>query len=445
MARLGLLLLVLFTHCYTSEEPVRTVRPVHVDEEKIRSLSYDLEAYIQYHIAKGVFYSMTVGVVRGDDLVYSRYINSVPSRLYSVGSITKVFTATAAMRLQEKGIIDFDERLSDVFPGLHVEQEMYHSPAVTLRHLLSHSSGMPDLRYYVPPEMIHHPEIDFPISPQTAPAGVQFRYSNLGYQLLGEAFKKISHRQISDIIDQEVYAAAGMNDSRMLPGSTGAYGVMTNVTDLAKFASVFLRRGLRKDARFLHAQSVDAMLRNQIYAPPAEFQDYNGIGWRVRTDGQGIVQMYHVGGANGVAAWLQIFPRSNVALFYLGDPPKYEEDTMGVLVGIQARLGNLATEFAGETRPLFVFRQSVSPETELPRFAGEYREPASGEVASVLLQGGGIWFQKGISPPYPVVPECRAVFDGGYGNVQHAFILDQKDGHVLGVATNNGYYTKVTR
>ncbi|HMW58426.1 MAG TPA: serine hydrolase domain-containing protein, partial [Leptospiraceae bacterium] len=119
MARLGLLLLVLFTHCYTSEEPVRTVRPVHVDEEKIRSLSYDLEAYIQYHIAKGVFYSMTVGVVRGDDLVYSRYINSVPSRLYSVGSITKVFTATAAMRLQEKGIIDFDERLSDVFPGLH--------------------------------------------------------------------------------------------------------------------------------------------------------------------------------------------------------------------------------------------------------------------------------------------------------------------------------------
>jgi len=438
--------IALIIGCRASAEPAAQPEPaaVKVDQDRINALSWDLETFINYHRAQGVFYTMTVGIVRGGELVYSRYLGADPSRTYSVGSITKIFTATAALRLHEKGQIVFDERISSIFPGLHIERPEYKSQAITLRHLLSHSSGMPDLRYYSPPDMIHYPEIDFPISPQTAPAGVQFRYSNLGFQLVGEAIKKKTGRSIGDVIQSEVYDAAGMTQSTLVPGSTGAYGVMTNVTDLGKFAALYLKRGVATNGkRLLEEQSISSMLENQIYAPPAEFQDYNGIGWRVRKDRSGVAQFYHVGGANYVAAWLQIFPRQKVALFYLGDPPKYEDNTMSVLVGIQARLGLLATELAGEKEPIFVFRQSQSPEDELPRFEGTYKDGVSGETASVSLMGSQIVVRKGLGMPYALVPECRAVFDGGYGNVQHAFILDPGNGTVLGVATNNGYYERL--
>ncbi|MBL8020306.1 MAG: beta-lactamase family protein [Leptospirales bacterium] len=439
-------LLCALAQCTTSAAPVDEPPPTHVDQEKVNALSWDLETFLNYHRSQGVFYSMTVGVVRGKDLVYSRYIGSYPSRTYSVGSISKIFTATAVERLAEKGILKLDEPIGEVFPGLHIERSEYKSPRITLRHLLSHSSGMPDLRYYNPPEMIHHPEIDFPIAPQTAPAGIQFRYSNMGFQILGEAIKKKTGKTINQVIQSEVYDAAGMTESTMLDGSTGAYGVMTNVTDMARFASLYLSRGTATNGqRVLKEKSVLSMLENQIYSPPAEFKDYNGIGWRVRMDRQGVVQFYHIGGATGVAAWLQIFPRDNVALFYLGDPPKYEENTMGVLSGIMGKLGFLATAFAGKTEPIFPFKQSTSDESELSHFAGVYRDPVSGQLASVSVNGSTVMVQKGSGPAYPTVPECRAIFNGGYGFVQHSFILDPKNESVVGVATNDSYFEKLSR
>ncbi|MCE9598298.1 MAG: beta-lactamase family protein [Spirochaetia bacterium] len=439
-------LLCALMHCTTNAAPVEEPPPIHVDQDRVNALSWDLETFLNYHRNQGVFYSMTVGIVRGKDLVYSRYIGGWPSRTYSVGSITKIFTSTAIERLMEKGVLNLDDRLGDVFPGLSIERPEYKSPRITLRHLLSHSSGMPDLRYYNPPEMVHHPEIDFPMAPQTAPAGVQFRYSNMGFQILGEVIKKKTGKSINQIIQSEVYDAAGMNESTMLGGSTGAYGVMTNVTDMAKFASMYLSRGIATNGhRILKEKSVLGMLENQIYSPPAEFKDYNGIGWRVRVDRQGVMQFYHIGGATGVAAWLQIFPRENVAIFYLGDPPKYEENTMGVLSGIMGKLGFLATAFAGKSEPIFPFKQSVSTESELSHFAGVYRDPVSGELASVSLNGQTVMVQKGSGPMYPTVPECRAIFNGGYGFVQHSFILDPKNESVVGVATNDSYYERLNR
>ena len=58
------------------------------------------------------------------------------------------------MQAVEKGLIELDAPVSKYIPGLKLEKAELKSKPVTIRHLLSHTSGMPDLRYYQNPEVI---------------------------------------------------------------------------------------------------------------------------------------------------------------------------------------------------------------------------------------------------------------------------------------------------
>lgn len=86
---------------------------------------------------------MTVGVVKADKLVYKHETGMTQDRKYALGSITKIFTATAVMKLVEEGAVDLDAPLTD-YMEVRIERPELSSRPVTIRHLLSHTSGMPD-------------------------------------------------------------------------------------------------------------------------------------------------------------------------------------------------------------------------------------------------------------------------------------------------------------
>ncbi|MBQ7060655.1 MAG: beta-lactamase family protein [Clostridia bacterium] len=139
--------------------------------------------------------------------------------IFEMASVTKMFTATAVMLLVREGKLDLDEEYASCFPE-------YPYRGVTLRHLLTHTSGMPDDfdtdRWVVPILENEHriPKnsemLRFIRESGEAPAcapGEKFRYTDVGYTLLAEAVEKASGVKFEEFLKKNIFEPAGMTDS----------------------------------------------------------------------------------------------------------------------------------------------------------------------------------------------------------------------------------------
>ena len=138
-----------------------------------------------------------------------------PETVFEIGSITKQFVAAALMTLVEEGKINLDEPasryLSDLPPAWH---------AVTVRQLLTHTSGIPDFEeilgygaYRTPttaPQLIAVAAA----KPMDFPPGAQWHYSNTGYYLLGLIIEKVSGAPYVTLIENRILEPAGMTRTR---------------------------------------------------------------------------------------------------------------------------------------------------------------------------------------------------------------------------------------
>jgi len=172
-----------------------------VPVDPISNVAAQLEARAATYVKENRLPGASVGVVHGHSLAWSAGIGfaDVASRrppesttLYRVASITKTFTGTAIMRLRDEGKLGLDDPI-----GKHVP-EVAHLKGVTIRRLLSHESGLqsepPDtdwrrVRYEasVAKNLARAGEIATRVPPNT-----QRKYSNLGFQLLGEVVSRCS-------------------------------------------------------------------------------------------------------------------------------------------------------------------------------------------------------------------------------------------------------------
>ena len=139
--------------------------------------------------------------------------------IFEMASITKMFTATAVMLLAREGRLDVDDEYTKYFPD-------YPYPGVTIRHLLTHTSGMPDdfeTDTWVCPAWENERRIP-PCSEilrfiresgeeaSHAP-GETFRYTDIGYCLLANLVEKLSGVPFEDFLKKNVFEPAGMKDS----------------------------------------------------------------------------------------------------------------------------------------------------------------------------------------------------------------------------------------
>ncbi len=133
---------------------------------------------------------------------------------YAVGSISKQFTAAAILLLQEQGKLSLDDKVSKYFPDLT------RSGEVTLRQLLSHTSGYED---YAPQDYII-PEWTKPTTPQAIldrwakkplnfDPGTQWQYSNTNYVLAGEIFEKASGQPLLSFLREKIFDPLGMRSA----------------------------------------------------------------------------------------------------------------------------------------------------------------------------------------------------------------------------------------
>ena len=156
---------------------------------------------------------------------YADRSNKIPNTLdtrFGIASGTKFFTALAIGKLIEAGKLDFSSKIPELIPW----DFQHYSREITVRHLLTHTSGIPD--YYdeekvedfdnftvgVPWHELKGPHDYLAVFPDEAmkfPPGERFSYSNSGYILLGVLIEEITGMQYRDFVEKEIFAPTGMD------------------------------------------------------------------------------------------------------------------------------------------------------------------------------------------------------------------------------------------
>ncbi len=367
---------------------------LRLEEENTRRYIRLVEAWVADSATRGLTPSVAAGVVANGRLVWSTYHRTDETRRYGLASITKTVTGLAIMQLIERGLIDLDDPVRKHLPGVRISRGELHSRDVTIADLLSHTGGLPDLRYYQNPEWKQPPEsgVGFALPRQVYPAGSHYRYSNHGFILLGEILKKKTGLSIPEYYRRNIFEPGGMDRAQFTDRHSGAFGLTMTLPDLAAYAALWLRRGESiRGRRLLSESSVDRMLRPPIFFPDGESHAYCGLAWRVEKSGDSIVSFYHIGGADGVMSWVQMFPEHGVAIVYLGNPPAMVDALMSRIPDLQNRLALLATAISGAPAPVNRFRQSVAGASTGNLLPGIYQNPLNGAWLEIeRLEDGGL-------------------------------------------------------
>ena len=145
---------------------------------------------------------------------------STENTMTSICSTSKVFTATAMMTLVDQGKVSLDDKVKDVLPKYAVQQNFPEGGPVTIRTLLTHTSGLPrdtNHSYWSGPEH-HFPTEDalfesLALQETTHPVGTKIAYSNIGYSLLGLIIEKVTGVTYKNYIESHIFHPLNMSHS----------------------------------------------------------------------------------------------------------------------------------------------------------------------------------------------------------------------------------------
>ncbi len=141
-------------------------------------------------------------------------VPATPETNYRLASITKQFTAMSVMILIERGLLSHDTTLADIFPGFPA-----YSEGVTVRHLLTHTSGLVAYEDLMAPSDTSQVRDRDVLSMMASvdstyfPPGSAYRYSNSGYAVLAMIVEKVSGTTFPAFLEENIFRPAGMKQS----------------------------------------------------------------------------------------------------------------------------------------------------------------------------------------------------------------------------------------
>lgn len=183
------------------------------------------DTYLQARTDNGTF-SGTVLLARGGKPLFvkgygfsneaARLRNTARTQ-FPIASITKPFTATLVMKLQQQGRLDIGKSICT-----YLEPCPAHWRPVTVRQLLMHTSGIPDYAKQADlPHKMSEPRTlaqliaEFRERPPEFAAGARYSYTNSGYVLLGAILEKASGRTYAQLLQELIFTPLGMRDTAL--------------------------------------------------------------------------------------------------------------------------------------------------------------------------------------------------------------------------------------
>jgi len=261
----------------------------------------------------------SVLVARAGTVIYRDAIASTPdgaSKLLTspsdIGSVAKGFTAMAVMMLAEQGRLSYDDLIAR-----HVTELTGATPGITIRHLLTHTSGIPDVGDLgIDRPDLREPDVLDAIRThhgRFARPGLKYRYSNTGYILLAMAVENVTGRTFDAVLQSAIFDPLGMTNTRPERGprtaeeAKGYGGLFSTADDLLKW-----------DQALDSDKLVGAKTLAEGLVPPkvAEGESSYAFGWNV-VQKDGDTYMWHQGNAGGPRAFLGRRLRDRIAIIIL--------------------------------------------------------------------------------------------------------------------------------
>lgn len=273
-----------------------------------------------------------------------------PNTIFDMASLTKVIATTpSVLMLCEQGKFRLDDPVSMFIPefGAHGKH------AITIRHLMSHTSGLPDHIQFWKEGLEGKQIIERICSleiPEGNHPGKQVIYSDLGFILLGEIVERVTGMNIKQFSEEKVFRPLGMYDTGFAPpeslrhriaateyredfgkvmwgevhdenahalgGIAGHAGLFSTAEDTAKYALMWLNNGRWGDTRILGKSTVLAAIKEQV-----NLEERRCLGWMLKSmtfssggDFLSDVAYGHTG-FTGTSLWCD--PAQNLAIILL--------------------------------------------------------------------------------------------------------------------------------
>jgi len=256
-----------------------------------------------------------------------------------LGSMNKMFTATATLQLVEAGKLGLDDHIGKYLPG-YPNQAV--ATQVTIRHLLTHTGGTGDIfgpdfekNRLTLREHGDYLKLYGSRAPLFAP-GAEWRYSNYGFVLLGAIVEKVSGMTYYDYVRKKIFEPSGMTATDSLPESEAvpnrANGYMKRNGAWVSNAETLPWRGTAAGGgystagdllRFAEALGSGKLLSQKRLGEATRPQrEHYGYGFDIQGEGQ-LSSYGHGGGAPGMNGELRVYPQLGYVLVALSnlDPP----------------------------------------------------------------------------------------------------------------------------
>ena len=287
-----------------------------------------------------------------------------PDTIFLIASITKPIVCASVMQLLEQGLLCLDDHVVDVIPEFGNRKK----EAVRIRHLLTHTSGLPDM---IPENQLfrqqHQPlsafiarmcDLDLLFKP-----GTRISYQSCGIAILGEIVARLAEKPVREVLTKTLFDPLGLNDSSLgrqdvlkdrisqvkMPSSSDAGsggtdwdwnsdywhhfgapwgGMFTTASDLTVLCQAFLFGGQWNGTRILNRKTVASIVTDHTSKMPdlpasEKLRQRWGLGWRLQ-DGSIYGDFtsgatFGHGGATGTVAWID--PETEVTFVLLTNDP----------------------------------------------------------------------------------------------------------------------------
>ena len=377
-----------------------------------------LESWIGTQIAYRDVPGITIGIIHGQELVWAsglgyadreNKIPAAPSTIFRIASISKLFTSISIMKLRDEGKLRLDDPVKKHLPWFDIKNRFSDAPVITIRHLITHTSGLPReaaFPYWTDFEFPTREQIRKALPEQETvyPSETRWKYSNLALALAGEIVAAVSGEPYEDYVSKNIIGPLGMTSTfvdideshpklavgygRRMPdgsrsiqpftdskGLTPAANLSSTVEDFAKFAAWQLRLRKNGGAEILRASTLKEMQRVHWLQP--DWRSGWGLGFAVWHSSERDI-VGHGGHVAGYTTRFTLCPKENIAVFVMtnaddGDPGRYVDMAYKLLAS--------------------AITKAASPEEAAPKpdpawktFAGKYQDGWSDY--EVLVYGG---------------------------------------------------------
>jgi CubicO group peptidase (beta-lactamase class C family) len=347
------------------------------------------------------------------DLASGRPANA--ETLYSICSISKLFTSVATLQLRDDGKLRLDDAVSAHLPWFRLEAARGEGE-VTIEGILTHSSGLPqepEYAYWSAPDFAMPTREEIiakggSIEALYAPRS-HFQYSNLGFELLGEIVASEAREPYATYVRRRILAPLSLEsttpyipeaergkrfatgyssldrEGRRAPipfftmkGVDAAAGFASDADDLARFASWQLRLLVRGGREVLRATTLAEMQRIHWVEP--DFQTLWGLGFRIWKN-DAVFLAGHEGSCPGFRSALMVGAADGVATVFLSNAQGVDSPEWAMrLYDIVAPGATAAVKDPGGAKP---------PDPSLSVYAGTYdAQPWAGEVLILPWEDG---------------------------------------------------------